>query len=70
MSYTLSRNQAVIVEYKEDDETDMFQVHLNDSVDKNRQLFLSCLISNEPRCEKTGLRGFRPVQTQTGLHKN
>lgn len=26
ISYTLSRNQAVIVEYKEDAETDMFQV--------------------------------------------
>lgn len=26
ISYTLSRNQAVIVEYKEDPETDMFQV--------------------------------------------
>ena len=31
ISYTLSRNQAVIVEYKEDTETDMFQVssHFN-----------------------------------------
>ena len=26
ISYTLSRNQAVIVEYKPDTETDMFQV--------------------------------------------
>lgn len=26
ISYTLSRSQAVIVEYKEDTETDMFQV--------------------------------------------
>lgn len=26
ISYTLSRNQAVIVEYKEDTDTDMFQV--------------------------------------------
>lgn len=26
ISYTLSRNQAVIVEYKEDADTDMFQV--------------------------------------------
>jgi pellino len=26
ISYTLSRNQAVIVEYQEDDSTDMFQV--------------------------------------------
>ena len=24
----------------------------------------------EPRCEKTGLRGFRPGPTQTGLHSN
>lgn len=29
ISYTLSRNQAVIVEYKEDAETDMFQVSLH-----------------------------------------
>lgn len=29
ISYTLSRNQAVIVEYKEDAETDMFQVSCN-----------------------------------------
>lgn len=28
ISYTLSRNQAVIVEYKEDADTDMFQVYL------------------------------------------
>lgn len=27
ISYTLSRNQAVIVEYKEDENTDMFQVN-------------------------------------------
>ena len=24
----------------------------------------------EPRCEKTGLRGFRPGPTQTGLYNN
>lgn len=29
ISYTLSRNQAVIVEYKEDADTDMFQVKFN-----------------------------------------
>lgn len=29
ISYTLSRSQAVIVEYKEDQDTDMFQVHKN-----------------------------------------
>lgn len=28
ISYTLSRNQAVIVEYKEDSDTDMFQVNI------------------------------------------
>lgn len=27
ISYTLSRNQAVIVEYQEDESTDMFQVY-------------------------------------------
>ena len=26
--------------------------------------------SIEPRCEKTGLRGFRPGPTQTGLYNN
>ena len=24
----------------------------------------------EPRCEKTGIRGFRPGRTQTGLHSH
>ena len=27
----------------------------------------SC-VTYEPRCEKTGLRGFRPGPTQTGLY--
>jgi hypothetical protein len=31
ISYTLSRNQAVIVEYMPDDETDMFQVRVDSS---------------------------------------
>ena len=26
--------------------------------------------NNEPRCEKTGLRGFQPGLTQTGLYNN
>ena len=25
---------------------------------------------NQPRCEKTGLRGFRPDPTQTGLYSH
>ena len=36
---------------------------------------ISCMVSShfiyfpfEPRCEKTGLRGFRPGPTQTGLY--
>ena len=29
-----------------------------------------CLFINEPRCEKTGLRGFRPGLTQTGLYSH
>ena len=33
---------------------------------KQQQLF--GLHLNEPRCEKTGLRGFRPGMTQTGLY--
>ena len=28
------------------------------------------LKSNEPRCEKTDLRGFRPGPTQTGLYSH
>ena len=28
---------------------------------------LSLLMAYEPRCDKTGLRGFRPGPTQTGL---
>ena len=27
-------------------------------------------LPNEPRCEKTGLRGFRPGLTQTGLYSH
>ena len=27
-------------------------------------------LSYEPRCEKTGLRGFRPGPTQTGLYSH
>ena len=27
-------------------------------------------VQNEPRCEKTGLRGFRPGPTQTGLYNH
>ena len=27
-------------------------------------------LPNEPRCEKTGLRGFRPGPTQTGLYNH
>ena len=28
------------------------------------------IVSYEPRCEKTGLRGFRPGPTQTGLYSH
>ena len=27
-------------------------------------------LTNEPRCEKTGLRGFQPGSTQTGLYNH
>ena len=27
-------------------------------------------VIDEPRCEKTGLRGFRPGPTQTGLYNH
>ena len=29
-----------------------------------------CMITYEPRSEKTGLRGFRPGPTQTGLYSS
>ena len=31
---------------------------------------MKMLTKNEPRCEKTGLRGFRPDLTQTGLYNH
>ena len=33
---------------------------------------VTCLppFAYEPRCEKTGLRGFRPCPTQTGLYSH
>ena len=34
------------------------------------QLEISDLLVNEPRCEKTGLRGFRPGPKQTRLHSD
>ena len=48
-------------------------------VTKQYSHFVRCLIwgytvclcvINEPRCEKTGLRGFRPGPTQTGLYSH
>ena len=30
------------------------------------QIFCTTTVQNEPRCEKTGLRGFRPGTTQPG----
>ena len=30
---------------------------------------IKCVL-DEPRCEKTGLRGFRPGPTQTGLYSH
>ena len=32
--------------------------------------FAECQKSYEPRCEKTGLRGFRPGPTQTGMYSH
>ena len=34
------------------------------------QLMRIWYLSNEPRREKTGLRGFRPGPTQTGLYNH
>ena len=30
----------------------------------------TCTVLNVPRCEKTGLQGFRPGPTQTGLYSH
>jgi len=49
ISYTLSRNQAVIVEYKEDAETDMFQVRQTPNPQELRLLwpdFDECYLAN------------------------
>lgn len=35
VTYTLSRHQAVVVEYKQDEDTDMFQVWENSPGNKN-----------------------------------
>ena len=32
------------------------------------RLVIKLVIRYEPRCQKTGLRGFRPGPTQTGLY--
>ena len=32
--------------------------------------FADDMAQNKPRCEKTGLRGFRPGPTQTGLYSH
>ena len=39
------------------------------SLGTSRAQILISLI-NEPRCEKTGLRGFQPGPTQTGLYSH
>ena len=44
ISYTLSRNQAVIVEYSHDDASDLFQVLIK----KSSTAFSSCLDWEEP----------------------
>lgn len=44
ISYTLSRTQAVIVEYTEDEKTDMFQVNPKYSILQFAQLFLVYLL--------------------------
>lgn len=38
VTYTLSRHQAVVVEYKQDEDTDMFQVWENSPGSKKTQL--------------------------------
>ena len=41
-------------------------VCVDPSLEPQKQVFLKC--SYEPRYEKTGLRGFQPGPTQTGLY--
>lgn len=62
ISYTLSRNQAVIVEYKEDADTDMFQVKCASSFSKRKKktkcysllyyLVVKCIHLNRCKCRQ------------------
>ena len=53
-----------------------YVVHFPDIPRCRNTLYLSSprlcffIVLNEPRCEKTGFRGFRPGSTQTGLYSH
>ena len=46
----------------------MILAHTNFIIENFLHLIDADRMAHEPRCEKTGLRGFRPGSTQTGLY--
>ena len=50
------------------DENGQVTVHIINTLENHYRLFPTARF--EPRCEKTGLRGFRPGPTQTGLYSH
>ena len=66
-----------VLSYKEDSSSNLCQISGTKTVpaDAKAGLLNTCdhlskstSITNEPRCEKNGLRGFRPGLIQTGLY--
>ena len=51
-------------------EITIFTVVKNIILLHRRVIVMSGVRRSEPRCEKTGLRGFRPGPTQTGLYNH
>ena len=45
-------------------------VLFSEAILKSDLYSLTSIRQNEPRCEKTGLRGFRPGPTQTRLYNH
>ena len=53
-----------------DDNADETYRGLNESMGRQYRAFVRYQFSSAPRPEKTGLRGFRPGPTQTGLYNH
>ena len=60
---TRSEEEAEEEEEEEEEEADGIVTSLDTTCSKYK-------IEIEPRCAKTGLRGFRPGPTQTGLYNS